>query len=164
MNVILSDLRVFSTGYSVDRTLGLFSEARIDEVTIQEPEVSPPTTSARLNWARPALQRILQLAMLRKNWDGRGSERVSPDVLAFVVALLAQTMPPNARPPNIVPLGAGGVQLIWATSRVELEIEVPKPNEVYVFLLDRVTGSEREFRATTQFNEVSGIIWGMFQE
>jgi hypothetical protein len=109
MNAILSDIRVLGTGYPVDATLALFSEVRIDETIVQRPEVSTLTTSARLNWALPALQRILQLAALKKNWDGRGSERVSPDVLAFVATMLAQTMPPNAPAPSMVPLGAGGV-------------------------------------------------------
>jgi hypothetical protein len=54
-------------------------------------------------------------------------------------------------------------QLIWAAAQAELEIEVVKSNEVYVFHLDRITGSEREFRVTTQFGEVSQIIWKMFQ-
>jgi hypothetical protein len=163
MNAILSNLHLFGPGYSGDQMLSLFSNAWVDEVIIQKPEVSPPTTSGRLRWVLPAVRHILQLAALKKNWDGRGSARVSPDALVFVMTLLAQAMPPGGPAPDMVPLGNGGVQLLWATLRAELEVEVIKPNDVYVFYLDRVTGFEREFRATTQFRELSDILWDLFR-
>ena len=163
MNAILSDLGLLNPGYSSDSTLGLFSYARIDEVIIQRPEVSPPTTSSKLLWASPTVRRILQLAALKKNWDGRGSARVSPDTLIFVMTLLAQSMPPDGPAPDMVPLGNGGVQLIWTTSRAEIEVEVTKPNDVYIFYNDRISGSEREAHATTQFNELSSMLWDMFR-
>jgi hypothetical protein len=79
MNASLSDLRRYSPGYQVDPNLGLFSEARIDDVVIGPPEVSPSTTGGRLSWVAPVAQRALQLAALRQNWDGRGFAGVPPD-------------------------------------------------------------------------------------
>src|SRR4029077_12491164 len=87
-------------------------------------------------------QRVLQLASLGENWDGRGSSRVAPDTLAFVLVLLTQTMPPNAPAPGMIPLGKGGVQLVWHTVDAELEVEVVKPNDVYIYYLDCASGVE----------------------
>jgi hypothetical protein len=125
--------------------------------------VSPTTTSGRPLWVSPVMRRILQLAALKKNWDGRGSARVSPDALIFVVTLLAQSMPPDGPAPDMVPLGNGGIQLIWTTPRAELEVEVTRPNDVYVYHHDRVSGLEREVRATTQFNELSSMLWELLR-
>ncbi len=164
MNAIFPDLGLVGPTNSGEFGLSLFSDAHVDDVFVQQPEVSPPTTTGRPVWVLPTMRRLLQIAMLRRNWDGRGSARVAPDTLVFVFTLLEQSMPPNASAPDMVPLGNGGIQLIWHTHKAELEVEIVKPNEVFVFHLDHTSGAEQEIRLSTQFGELSAIIWDMFRE
>ncbi len=158
MNAILRYL----PGSQADTPLSLFSDARVDDVTVQSAEISPATTGGRLDWAELVAQRVVQLAKLRPNWDGRNSASISPETLAFVLTLLAQTMPPIARAPGMIPLGDGDVQLVWQSDNAELEVEVARPNDVHVYFLDRASGTEREFHVSVQLKELSELLWNMF--
>lgn len=153
----------YASTYLANTNLGLFSDARVDNVIVGPPEVSPSTTGGRLTWGAAVFQRVLQLASLGENWDGRGSSRVAPDTLAFVLVLLTQTMPPDAPAPGMIPLGKGGVQLIWHTVDAELEVEVAKPNDVYIYYLDCASGVERETHTATQLKELSDVMWRVFR-
>jgi hypothetical protein len=102
------------------------------------------------------------LLKLKGDWDGRGSAEVSTDALAFAWSILNQIMPPTAPAPAIVPLGHGGVQLLWHNQKIDLEVEVVRPNEVVLYHLDKGTGQEEETLLTTDFSSITGILWSSF--
>jgi hypothetical protein len=141
----------------------LFSPARPDPIEAPEPQVSPPTTIGQPTWLFPVLESMSELLRLGDNWDARGSVAVRSDALSFAFAMLARVMPPSAPAPAIVPLGHGGVQLIWHGANGELEVEVVRPNEVVIYHLER-TGVEREWPATMDFSDLQSILWSDFRE
>src|SRR5579859_6716769 len=99
------------------RSTSGFSLAVTDPVAVQRPQVSPASTAAQARWVGPFLERVQQLTALRSNWDGRGSAAVRSDALSFAATILQQIMPPQALSPDVVPLGHGGIQLVWNTAR-----------------------------------------------
>lgn len=109
------------------------------------------------SWMDSVILRVSELAELQFNWDGRGSAKVSQDAIQYAVILLNRTMPANARAPALVPLGHGGVQLVWSDEANEIEIEVIKPNNVLAFHLDKKTGTEREWPVTTDFSGLTEL-------
>jgi hypothetical protein len=106
-----------------------FSKTKTDPFRVPVPQVSEPTTSSEPNWLRPTLARFAELASLRDNWDGRGFANVRTDVLSFALrSVLPEVLPPTAPAPAVIPLGHGGIQLIWNTAAAEIEVEVVAPN------------------------------------
>jgi hypothetical protein len=68
-------------------------------------------------------------------------------------------MTPTSPPPSLIPLGHGGVQLVWDNRLAELEIEVIAPHEMIVFILDKASGEEREWPLpTADFSEIAELI------
>jgi hypothetical protein len=132
----------------------VFADAVSEPVAVVRPMVSPQSTASHPLWREPTLRRFAELLTLGRDWDRRGSAAVRSDVLAFAYSMLSQVMAPSTLPPSIVPLGHGGVQLLWTNTSVEIEVEVIRPNEIIVYELDRVTGIESEWSAT---NELSGL-------
>jgi hypothetical protein len=104
-----------------------------------------------------------ELASLGDNWDGRGSAEVRVDALNFAFSVLAQIMPPTAPAPAIVPLGHGGVQLLWHNQAHDLEVEIVGPNEIISYHLDRVTGVEDERQLTTELSPLTENLWSKFR-
>lgn len=148
--------------YLQDSTGSWFGRVATDVIESQVPQVSPPSTTGDLDWFDPLFAQMRELVSLRENWDERGSAAVSTNALVFALTVLAKVMPPRATAPAVVPLGHGGVQLIWRNNDAELEVEVVKPNHVILYSLDKRTGIEREWPATTDFAELSSILWGKF--
>ncbi|KJC35653.1 hypothetical protein UP09_30995 [Bradyrhizobium sp. LTSP885] len=126
-------------------------------VVLARPQLSSPSVVHRSNWARPTIDRLSALAPLGDNWDQRGSAAVRADVLQFAWNILVQIMPYDGKPPVIVPLGNGGVQLEWSTSAAALEIEVSRPFEVSALLVTEPGGEETE-------NELPTDTWDRLTE
>jgi hypothetical protein len=141
----------------------LFSPAVTEPVRIQRPLVSSPTTVVEPEWLAITIERVAALWNMPKNWDERGSAAVRSDVLMFAMSVLEQVMPPGAPAPSIVPLGHGGVQLLWSAPAGELELEIRQPNEVLAYLLDRRTGNESEWALTTELSNLANILWSWFR-
>jgi hypothetical protein len=108
------------------------------------------------------MRRVHELLALGKDWDHRGSAAVRVDVLAFAYSMLSQVMAPTTVPPSIIPLGHGGIQLLWTSPSIEVEVEVVQPNEIVVYQLDCVTGSESEWPATTEFSGLGDLLKSAF--
>ncbi len=143
----------------VGRSLGsLSTDAQIAAVI--RPPLAQTVTGAinDLDWLVPVVRRILELAHLRKDWDKRGSASVPVDTLVFVLVILEQIMPPDARAPSIVPLGHGGIQLLWHSSEAELEVEVVKPNELIAFYRDQHRDHEEEWPLSTDLSALEKIV------
>jgi len=140
-----------------------FSQSVSESVGYQRPEVSIPSTATQPKWVKPTLDRMGELSTFSHNWDRRGSAEVSVDALRFALNLLSQVMPSSAAPPSIVPLGHGGIQLLWNNAAADLEVEEIRPNEVIAFFLDKRTGVEEEIPLTTDFSSIAKFLWSKFR-
>ena len=143
---------------------GRFSKAQPARVQIPSPQISVPTTSSQPAWFEPTLARFAQVAELQDDWDRRGSAEVRVDVLSFALrSVLPEILPPNAPPPAVIPLGHGGVQLIWNSDDVEIEVEVIAPNEVIAYYFDKASGDDREESLTNDFASLAEVMWSTFK-
>lgn len=142
---------------------GQFSAAVSDPVGYPRAQLSIPSTATPPKWIKPTLERLSELASLGHDWDQRGSAEVSIDVLSFAANILGQSMPPTAPPPSIVPLGHGGVQMLWHNQVADLEVEVIQPNEVVFYCLNKVTGHEEEIPLTTDLSALTNCLWSHFK-
>jgi hypothetical protein len=140
-----------------------FSQSVSEPVGYQRPEVSVPSTNAQPKWVEPTVARMHELVPLQFNWDRRGSAEVSVDALHFALNILGQVMPASAPAPSIVPLGHGGIQLLWHNANADLEVEVVRPNEVVAYFLNKRTGHEHEIPLTTDFSAITNFLWDNFR-
>jgi hypothetical protein len=139
-----------------DRGLG-FSGTQAERVDVQRPQLSPAMSVAADQWIAPTLNKMRELDRLEHNWDGRGSAATKRDALQFSLQLLDQIMAPTSPAPGIVPLGDGGVLLIWHNGRAELEVEVSGPNDLSVTFLDKMTGHEAEWPVAADFSSLAHL-------
>ena len=148
-------------GSDLDR----FSYARSRPLHIAEPEISERTTASIPTWFQPTLDRFVELAELQQNWDQRGSAQVRRDVLSFALrSVLPKILPPTAPVPAAIPLGHGGIQLVWNTNTAEIEVEVIAPYSVIAYRFDKTTGEEREEQLTMDFSDLARLMWSTFKE
>jgi len=113
----------------------------------------------RSKWAKPTIDRLVALAPLQQNWDQRGSAAVREDVLTFAWNVLAQIMPHDGKPPVIVPIGNGGIQLEWSSDTVDLEMEITRPFEMSALLFENRDGDEIETVIPTEtWDRLSGVV------
>jgi hypothetical protein len=144
---------------------GRFSEARTRPLRIPAPEISERTTRSVPAWVQPTLDRFLELAELQGDWDQRGSAQVRLDVLSFALrSVLPKILPPIAPPPAVIPLGHGGIQLVWNAKSAEIEVEVIAPNSVIAYHFDKATGQEIEEQLTIDFSSVANRMWAAFKD
>ncbi len=128
-------------------------------------EVSEATTSSEPVWLRPTVAQFMRLAALQDDWDQRGSAEVRHDVISFALrGVLPEILPPTAPAPAIIPLGHGGVQLVWNTDGAEIEIEVIAPNQIVAYHFDKATGEETEEPLTNNFSGLADLMWSTFKE
>ncbi len=141
-----------------------YAEVYTENVQVSSSEIGSPSTSDDVAWVPPVQKRMSEIRRLKNDWDGRGSASVPSETLAFAFSMLSNIMPPRAPAPAIVPLGDGGVQLVWYSRRGEVEVEIARPNQVIIFHQDRVADTEREWEASTDFRRLSDILWGLFRD
>lgn len=149
-------------GFASD--LDRFSYARSRPLRIAEPEISERTTASVPTWFQPTLDRFLELAELHENWDQRGSAQVRHDVLSFALrSVLPKILPPTAPAPAAIPLGHGGIQLVWNTKTAEIEVEVIAPYSVIAYRFDKTNGQETEEQLTMDFSGLAKHMWSTFK-
>jgi hypothetical protein len=145
--------------------LGRFSDARTRPLRIPAPEISERTTVSVPTWFRPTLDRFLELAEFQENWNRRGSAQVRRDVLSFALrSVLPKILPPTALAPAVIPLGHGGIQLVWNTNTAEIEVEVIAPYSVIAYQFDKASGRETEDQLTMDFSDLAKLMWSMFKD
>ena len=161
MTVALADFDLHPLWWR-PQPVAAFDEAVTESVSVVRPTVSPASTASSPRWLDPTLERMLQISHLGLDWDGRGSAPVRRDALAFALDILGRAMAPSTTSPSIIPLGHGGVQLVWSNDAAELEVEVVQPNEIVIYYLDRRTGGEQEWDATTEFSSLATLLRSEF--
>ena len=149
-------------GWPRDQTAIAFDEARTEKVQLNRPAMSRTSTGWEQDWLRPVREKMTELATLQYDWDGRQSAAVRPESLVFAYTVLAQAMSPRTIAPSIIPLGNGGLQLVWSNANAEVEVEVVRPNEVFVYHHNRQSGAEEEWQSETEFSKLSTILRSSF--
>ena len=135
------------------------ARSSVKAVIVARPQLSSPTVVHRSKWAKPTIDRLVALAPLQQNWDQRGSAAVREDVLTFAWNVLAQIMPHDGKPPVIVPIGNGGIQLEWSSDTVDLEMEITRPFEMSALLFENRDGDEIETVIPTEtWDRLSGVV------
>lgn len=120
--------------------------------------VGPPSTVSDPEWFGAVETRLRELGGLGPNWDQRGSAAVRSDALVFAHSLLQQVMLPIAPLPAIVPLGHGGILLVWSGNAADIEVEVVAPHEVVAYHLDKQSGTEREWTVAADFSSIAQVV------
>ena len=138
--------------------IAVFGRVRTDCVRFDCPELDPSSAEVASVWS-VIKSRFDEIRRLTFDWDHRGSATVPSGTLAFAQQMLTSVMPPKAAAPAIVPLGQGGIQMVWRSTLGELEVEVVKPNQVMIFYLDNATGAEHEWEESTDFRRLSDVLW-----
>jgi antitoxin (DNA-binding transcriptional repressor) of toxin-antitoxin stability system len=142
-------------------SIASYEDVYTDDLPVNSPEVALPTTSDDMPWLTTVRRRMNEIRRLKYNWDGRGSARVPAETLAFAFSMLTSIMPPRAPVPAIVPLGDGGLQLVWYSPRCDIEVEIAKPNQVNIYQYCHLAGTEREWDESTDFTRLSDILWSI---
>jgi len=142
-------------------SIAYYEDVYTGDLPVNGSEVALPTTSDDMPWLATVRKRMNEIRRLKYNWDGRGSARVPTETLAFAFSMLTSTMPPKAAVPAIVPLGDGGLQLVWYSPRCDIEVEIAKPNQVNIYHHDHLTGTEREWDESTDVTRLSDILWSI---
>ena len=157
--------------YKLDRwddlgsDLGRFSDARTRPLHIPAPEISERTTTSVPTWLQPTRDRFSELLRLDDDWDQRGSAQVRSDVLNFALGnVLPKILLPTSPAPAVIPLGHGGVQLVWNTRTAEIEVEVIAPLAVIAYHFDKATGEETEEQLTLDFSSLAKLMRSAFKD
>lgn len=120
------------------------------------------STTSQPDWLPVVKRRLAQVAGLQRDWDQRGSAKPSLGTLYYTLALLDKVMPSRAFAPTIIPLGHGGVQLVWHSDVTELEVEIVKPNLVMTLIAHKATGNEEEWFDEEAITHLSTALWSDF--
>jgi hypothetical protein len=146
------------TEWENGQTAIALDQARTEPVRVNRPALSQTSTGLDADWLQPIQEKMTELLGLQYDWDGRQSAAVRTESLVFAYSMLAQSMVPRTIFPSIVPLGNGGVQLLWSNAIADVEVEVVQPNEVFVYHLDRLSGAEDEWRTETEFSKLAALL------
>ena len=71
-----------------------------------------------------SLRRIAELKRLPEDWDSYGSPRIQQLAVQRAVEVVSAVAMEDVRPPQIVPVSGGGLQIEWTSANRELEIEI----------------------------------------
>ena len=96
----------------------------------QELDTVSIVSSTEPEWRGPVLESMRKLLSLGPNWNSYGAEPIDRRAVQSALDLLAETMPPTAPAPQVVPSSRGGLQLEWHLRDIELEVLV-LPSELF---------------------------------
>jgi hypothetical protein len=142
----------------------VIEEATPEPVTVSKPALalahsrSNSGALAMPDWVEVLQKKTLELSRLGYDWDGRKSAAVRSDALVFAWHVLSRAMSSAVAAPSLVPLGHGGVQLVWSSRSADIEVEVVNPNHVIIYHADERTGQEDEWKASTDFSTLAELL------
>ena len=88
---------------------------------------------------------LVEVLTLPSNWDLNGGRSINLDIVNVALALAPRILGSESRPPWVVPLSDGGIQLEWHLSGAELEIEIDSTHAVTGYWFCESTEEEEEF-------------------
>jgi hypothetical protein len=122
---------------------------------VKEPSPSAPASTSEAHlprdatWIKPVLSRLNHLLQLQDGWGGPGSLRVDFDVILKTIEILTRIATEKTRPPSISPGQDGSLQLAWYAHEFELEIDIPRSEDLTASLYERDSGQESELEVTS---------------
>jgi hypothetical protein len=111
-------------------------------------------------WNKSVVANITRLRDLTAGWGGPHSAAIDVSLLNRIIVLLQDALAPlgnGVRPPFIVPLSNGGVQVEWHTVRGELEFELPVTGPAAIWIRDHSANNEFETEGAEAFNKF--LLW-----
>lgn len=100
------------------------------------------------------VNRLGELTSLPQGWDGHGGQSVDPAVARFTLEMLGDIMRPDTPLPQLMPLSCGGIQVEWHRNGWDVEIEISKPGQVFVYLCEVSTGKKYEEQLGADFRRL----------
>ncbi len=113
-----------------------------------------PTTPA---WLRTTVRDLKALLALPKGWNSYQAAAIDPGAILAGLDLLAETMPPNAPAPSVLPMSRGGVQLEWHERGVDLEVSIDPDGHIMAAYEDE-QGAEWEDDLTEHHARLAEVL------
>lgn len=102
-------------------------------------------------WYKSLEKRIEELVTLPRNWDGYNGIAIPFSTAQFAVNLLESLSRGDVPPPSLVPGGDGSIQIEWHTEKLDIEIDILRPYEVYASRYDISRDKDTEIKITADF-------------
>lgn len=117
----------------------------VRSVPVPSPQPHALTMAGVPLWKTAVDRNLTAIAGLSAGWDGTRSNRIPKATISKVERLLLDALEsaPNAAPPYIVPMAAGGVQIEWHTPLYELEFSIVG-DTMSAWVRNHQTGAEIE--------------------
>ncbi len=90
------------------------------------------TANPRIAWQVATAERLKHLIEMPMDWDERGAEPVTVDVVTAAIDILNRWMQPTTAIPALIPSSTGSLQLEWHERGLDLEIEVEANGKAHV--------------------------------
>jgi hypothetical protein len=75
---------------------------------------------------------LSRLKNLQAGWDGHRARPITREAVFATAAILARVLDGHSEVPQFFPLPGGGIQVIWYTDQVEIEIEIDSAGKAQV--------------------------------
>lgn len=85
-----------------------------------------------------------RLGELEPDWDAQGAKPIDRDILVAAKELVRRWPKDLVRPPKVVPMAKGNLQLEWHDGPRTLELEVESPTTVHYLKWHPEAGTEEE--------------------
>ena len=123
--------RVANTGYE-GSTSSAPAPARSQFPNFHRAFDAPPERK----WQIEVQNHLLKYVRMQAGWDSYGAPQIGWDTAMFALWILNNVMRARTPIPQVVPSGAGGVQLEWHQKGVDLELHIAGPYECEVWFQD----------------------------
>jgi hypothetical protein len=87
-------------------------------------------------WQIEVQNHFLKYVKMQPGWDSYGAPRMGWDTGMFALSILNDVMRTRTPIPQVVPSGAGGVQLEWHQKGIDLELHISAPYECELWFQD----------------------------
>ena len=87
-------------------------------------------------WQIEVQNHLLKYVKMQPGWDSYGAPQIGWDTGMFALSILNDVMRTRTPIPQVVPSGAGGVQIEWHQKGVDLELHITAPYECELWFQD----------------------------
>lgn len=115
--------------------------------SVRRPSSNAATTNdlaLERRWLNPVLESLGQLVSLQPGWGGPGTPAIDANTLRTALFVMTTIAQPNTKPPGIVPMADGRLQVVWYDAGLEFEIVIGSDGDATASLFDLVTGIEED--------------------
>jgi hypothetical protein len=109
-------------------------------------------------WWDAATERLQDLVLLDRGWDGYRAPPVSFEIAHFTLDMLRAVCPTDMPSPQLIPGTSGDLQVEWHYPTGEIELHVRAPNSVSAWRRSASVPDGEEVTLTNDFVVVLGWI------